>query len=234
MNRPHYGIDAPGVVRNFVLLAVAGLAGGGLLLASHSGLRGFGRPLLWMGGSFALTALAMLASSLWWKFAARDTLLDSIPWRGDERVLDVGCGHGLLLLGAAKRVPRGHATGIDLWSQQDQASNSKEATLRNAELEGVADRVGVQDGDARRLPFGDGSFDVVLSSLAIHNIESAEERATAIREMVRVLVPGGYAGIIDIRHDYAPLLEAGAAPITRKSWSLLFAQMTRSVTARKG
>lgn len=233
MEKPHYGIDAPGVIRNFVILAVAGIVAGSFLLHSDSRFRGLSRPLLTMGIWFAATALVMLFSSLWGKFRARDTLLDSIPWRGDERVLDVGCGHGLLLLAAAKRVPRGHATGIDLWSQVDQAANSKAATLHNAELEGVADRVEVLDGDARKLPFSDASFDVVLSSLAIHNIENAEERATAIREMVRVLSPGGHVGIIDIKHDYSAMLESAGAQCLHKRWSLLFALITRTVVARK-
>ena len=234
MEGPRYGIDAPGVIRNFALLAVGGIAGGWFLHSSGSGLRGFARPLLWMGSWFAITAVVMLGSSLWGKFRARDALLDSIPWSGNERVLDVGCGHGLLLLAAAKRLRGGRATGIDLWSQKDQAANSAQATRRNAELEGVADRVEIMDGDARRLPFADATFDVVLSSLAIHNIEDRDERATAIREMVRVLVPDGYVGIIDIRHDYSSLLEAAGARCIRKRWSLLFALITRTVTARKG
>ena len=69
--------------------------------------------------------------------------------------------------------------------------------------------------------------------LAIHNIEDAGERATAIREMVRVLAPGGYVGIIDIKNDYSSLLESAGAPSIRKRWSLLFALITRTVTARK-
>src|SRR5205823_1073831 len=114
-----------------------------------------------------------------------------IRWRGDERVLDVGCGHGLMLLGAAKRLTSGRATGIDIWSREDQKANSAEATLENARREGVADRVELLTADAREIPFPDGSFDVVISSFAIHNIYDRAQRGRAIREIARVLKPGG-------------------------------------------
>src|SRR5215208_5553655 len=49
------------------------------------------------------------------KYRECERLLDSIPWRGDEIVLDVGCGRGLLLVGAAKRLRTGRAVGVDIW-----------------------------------------------------------------------------------------------------------------------
>ena len=55
------------------------------------------------------------------KFRARDALLNAVRGGGDEQVLDVGCGHGLMLIGAAKRLSSGHATGIDIWQDVDQA-----------------------------------------------------------------------------------------------------------------
>ena len=115
-------------------------------------------------------------------------------------MLDVGCGLGLFLIGAAKRLSTGRAVGIDKWQQEDLSGNNAAGTLRNAMIEAVADRVEVHTGDARKLPFPDASFDVVLSSMALHNIYNAGERQTAVREIARVLAPGGRVLIVDVRH----------------------------------
>src|SRR5262249_24934071 len=139
------------------------------------------------------------------KVAEREKLLARIAWRGDEQVLDLGCGRGLMLIGAAKRLTTGKATGIDIWQAEDLTGNNPEATLENARREGVAARVDVKSADMRELPFPDRSVDVVVSRAAIHNIYSADGRARAIREVARVLKPGGRALIEDIRHhrEYA-------------------------------
>lgn len=101
-------------------------------------------------------------------------------------MLDVGRGLGLFLIGAAKRLSTGRAVGIDKWQQEDLSGNNAAGTLDNATIEGVADKVDVHTGDAPALPFDDGSFDVVLSSMALHNIYNAGARHTAVREIARV------------------------------------------------
>lgn len=234
--RADYGLDAPGVVRTMALLAIS-LIGAGLILravGSPVGQR-LGQTLLWPGGSFAVTAVLMLTSSRFGKLRARDRLLDRLGLRGDETVLDVGCGHGLMLIGAAKRLPRGEAIGVDLWSQTDQHANSSAATLANAEAEGVAARVTVRDGDMRRLPLDDASVDVAVSSLAIHNVATAAGRAQAIREIARVVRPGGRVGILDIAHvgDYARELQAAGWTIERRGITPWIFPPTQELVARK-
>jgi arsenite methyltransferase len=124
-------------------------------------------------------------------------LLDELGLRGDESVLDVGCGRGAVLMLAARRLPVGQAVGADVWRRRDQSGNSRAAAERNAVAEGVRGRVELVDADARDLPFATASFDVVVSSLAISNIAEADGRAQALREAVRVLRPGGRLRIVD-------------------------------------
>ena len=66
--------------------------------------------------------------------------LDQAGLKGDEQLLDLGCGRGAVLIEAARRLPTGRAVGADLWSGRDQSGNSPEATLANAAAAGVADR----------------------------------------------------------------------------------------------
>lgn len=75
-----------------------------------------------------------------------------MPWRGDELVLDVGCGRGLLLIGAAHRLNSGRAVGVDLWVPGAVSGNGPQAVAENATSEGVAGRVELTQGDARGCP----------------------------------------------------------------------------------
>ena len=108
--------------------------------------------------------------------------------------------------------------------------------MNNAKAEGVGSRIKIENADARKLPFGANSFDVVVSSLAIHNIDGNPERAKALREIGRVLKPGGYLAILDIFHtgEYAKLLgQFGFSDVQLSPLTFLWCVPTRTLTARK-
>jgi SAM-dependent methyltransferase len=174
------------------------------------------------------------------KFEVWSRILGDLGLRGDERVLDLGCGRGALLLMAAELLPRGRAVGIDLW-QADQTGNSPDATRHNAELEGVADRIDLHTGDITRLPFADNTFDVAISNVVVHNIPTAACRMAAIDEAVRVLRPGGRLVIANLMHTdqyRARLRELGLTDVQRRDlgWRMWWGGPffpTRLVTATK-
>ena len=149
------------------------------------------------GAYFMLGAVGFLFYSKVGKLGLRERLLDSIPWRGDERVLDVGCGPGLLTVGAAHRVPNGSVVGVDAWNPRAVSGNRAESVLENATIEGVSNRVDVKEGDARKLPFPDGSFDVVVSNFVVHELQARADREQMMREVARVLKPGGHVMLVD-------------------------------------
>jgi ubiquinone/menaquinone biosynthesis C-methylase UbiE len=128
-----------------------------------------------------------------------------------------------MLLGAAARLKSGKATGVDLWQGEDLSGNSPQATLANARAAGVADRVEVRTGDARELPFPDGSFDVIVSTAVLHNIYDAAGRERAVGEIARVLKPGGRVVLADLRHtrQYADVLgRRGLTDVRHRAGSL--------------
>jgi arsenite methyltransferase len=134
------------------------------------------------------------------KVKGRDLVLEKISWRGDEQVLDVGCGRGLRLIGRAHKLTTGRVVGIDTWEAKDQSDNSADAALANAELEGVLHKVEIQTADMRTIPFSDKTFDFVVSHWVVHNLEIEADRMLALNEMVRVLKPGGRVILCDIEH----------------------------------
>jgi SAM-dependent methyltransferase len=145
-----YGLDAPAVVRNLAL--------GGVVAAIVAALAQVLPAVLPMTQSdrnimsvwLALTALALFVTSGWMLYSSkvgklqmRKRVIDALDLRGNERVLDVGCGRGLLLVAAAKRLSKGQVVGLDLWSARDLSGNRPEMALENARREAVEERVKV-------------------------------------------------------------------------------------------
>ena len=199
MARPDYGVDAPDVVRNL-------LGGGLLLIGAGAALRvsemaRFSVGLLLPGAWFTLLGALMLHASLRGKPLLRDRLLGLARISPGMLVVDVGCGRGLLAVGAARLGAR--AVGVDVFRSDDLSDNTLERAQSVVREEGV--QVDLRREDARELHFESGSVDRVLSNLCLHNLYVALDREHALAEIVRVLKPGGVAVISDAQHvdEYA-------------------------------
>ncbi|KAF3453633.1 hypothetical protein FNV43_RR04074 [Rhamnella rubrinervis] len=128
-------------------------------------------------------------------------------WSTVKHALDLGCGRGMLLNAVATQLKKegssGRVVGLD------RSKRTTLSTLRTANMEGVGEYVTCREGDARRLPFGDNYFDVVVSGAFVHTVgkeyghrtvEAAAERMRVVGELVRVLKPGGAGVVWDLLH----------------------------------
>ena len=197
----NYGVDAPKLVRNLFLFAV-------LLYAFAINF-----PVLHFGGVVTHTfsicfitaticfmeGVMMLLYAKVGKFRHRERILNCIDWKGDEMVLDVGTGLGLLMIGAAKHLKGGKSIGTDIWNKNDLSSNNSEWAKLNAVMEGVLDKIEIRNENILATGFADNYFDVILSNLCLHNIYNRQERQKACAEIHRILKPNGTAIISDFK-----------------------------------
>ncbi|SFF35193.1 class I SAM-dependent methyltransferase [Blastococcus tunisiensis] len=116
-------------------------------------------------------------------------LLDQAALRPGQRVLEIGCGTGTLLLLAKEGQPGVAAVGLDP-DLSALARARRKARRRQVELQ-------LDRGYADALPYADGSVDVVLSSFMLHHLP-AGQREQAAREVHRVLRPGGLLHVVDM------------------------------------
>ena len=230
--RPRYGVDGWPYLLGLGGAALTLVPAGAALLAT-------GRPAL--GGlALAVGLAASVPAGLGARYVLvgkermRDQVLDAVAWRGDEDVLDLGCGSGLLGLGAAQRT-RGAVHGVDLWVGKDLSANGPDRLRRNAALLGVADRLVVHCADVRSTGLPGASVDVVLSSMCVHNLPDAEDRLATLDEAVRVLRPGGTIVLSDLAHvedEYAPHLRGRGLEVRTQAVPASFPPQ-RALVARR-
>lgn len=108
------------------------------------------------------------------------------------RVLEVGCGTGILTAKLARRAAR--VTGID--PDPRALARARRKTRRDP-------RVTFDEGFAQHLPYPDGSFDLVYSALMLHHVEEADKQAV-LTEARRVLTPGGALHLVDFAGNHRP------------------------------
>lgn len=138
--------------------------------------------------------------------AAREEYLELLGLAPGERVLDVGCGSGVVTRAIASRVlPGGTVVGAD----------SSPALLalahEYAQAEGLA-AIEWRVADCRELPFADASFDAVIAATVLAHVPGAER---ALAEMVRVTRPGGRVAVFDFDGD-GFLFTHPDRPLTRR------------------
>lgn len=155
-------------------------------------------------------------------------ILDIVALQGSERVLDFGAGSGNLAIAAAQRLKSGRVIALG-----ETASN--ENARSKAKAQGAAEKVRFESFTFPKLSYPDANFDVVLSSRTLSNLETVDDREQAIREMLRVLKPGGRIAIHEIAdaEDYAQLLSAQQLAVSVASSKLPLGLGGRVISATK-
>lgn len=211
MKKINYGIDAPNVIRNFFIIGILFLVLA--IFLPEITIAKIKFQTAQIAFSIALVciieACLMLLYSKVGKFKHRDRMLKLYEWKGDERVLDVGTGLGLLMIGAAKKLTSGKSVGIDIWNNSDLSNNTFNQAKQNVSLENVDSKTEILSENILHTSFADNYFDVVVSNLCLHNIYDKGGRETACKEIFRILKKDGVAIISDFRHtgDYKKTFE---------------------------
>jgi demethylmenaquinone methyltransferase/2-methoxy-6-polyprenyl-1,4-benzoquinol methylase len=138
--------------------------------------------------------LSMGVDRLWRRRTVR-----ALQMQPGHRVLDLATGTGDMALQAANQHAEVEVVGLDP-SRQMLAVG-----LRKVERQGLGGRISLKEGDAQSLPFADQSFDRISMAFGIRNVP---DRSMALREMARVLRPGGRVGILELSEPRNGLLSA--------------------------
>ena len=201
MEKINYGIDAPKVIRNQIIIGI-------LLLGIYIVVSlGFLSAIAFLKISFLSSAIfliiasfLMIAYSRYGKFRHRDRIINLHQWKGNENVLDAGTGLGLLMIGVAKKLDSGKSYGIDIFNSYDLSGNNIDQLKNNIHLENVNDTTEIISENILKTNFSDNYFDVIVSNLCLHNIYNKDERKMACKEIFRILKTGGEAIISDYKH----------------------------------
>jgi len=123
--------------------------------------------------------------------------IEAIEARPGHRVLDLATGTGDVGLLLLDRTPGVEVVGLDPSARMLDVARGKVAGR------GLSDRMTLTQGDAERLPFPDASFDGIVMAFGIRNVP---DRAAALREMARVVRPGGRISILELSEPRSGIL----------------------------
>jgi ubiquinone/menaquinone biosynthesis C-methylase UbiE len=127
----------------------------------------------------------------------KQQLVDGVPLKARQKVLDVGCGTGTLACMLAQAEPKAKVHGLD----------GDQEILRRARDKAAAHQLKIRftHGLSFALPYPDGHFDQVLSSLFFHHLRR-DDKLKTLREIRRVLKPGGGLHVADWGQAQDPLM----------------------------
>jgi len=194
-DKPNYGITA---IKEFSIIGIIGIIGITIFIIGIFQQNIVKYILTIPGGIIGFIGIYLPLSYIFIRpFIFSDNpKRDFILWalkegeiKGDEKILDIGCGTGAVTIKIAKNLSTGKVVGIDVF--KGMSGNSPNIALRNAEIEGVIDKVEIQNGNALDLPFENNSFDIVTMGSVLHEMHTEENVIKALNEVKRVLKPKG-------------------------------------------
>jgi ubiquinone/menaquinone biosynthesis C-methylase UbiE len=121
--------------------------------------------------------------------AARRVLVEQAELEPGHRVLEIGCGTGSLLMRIAHEQPGVALTGLD--------PDPKALERAKAKADAASAQVRLDRGFSDALPYPDASFNRVFSCFMFHHLDGADEKLRTLREVRRVLEPGGQLHLLD-------------------------------------
>jgi arsenite methyltransferase len=198
--KPKYGLYAIKIIA--ILFSVVEIVGLLLLLAGHFVFNN--AYLAICGGIITAFGIYMIVAHLLslYVFIGVDGLRFNriaklLELKGNEYVLDVGSGTGRTAVQIAKRLTTGKLVGIDVWDTMELGGNSPERAYENAEVEGVKGKVEFKFGNVLEIPFDNDVFNIVTCSSVLNNLPGEKNRIKALREIFRVLKPGGKCMLLE-------------------------------------
>lgn len=141
----------------------------------------------------------------------RRALIDAIDPRPGQRILDVATGTGMVAFGLARR----GATVVGLDQSEHMLSGAR---IRAAARPDAADNPSFVQGEAEHLPFTDGEFDALTFTYLLRYVD---DRAATMRELARVVKPGGRIGMVEFGVPASAPLRAAWRVHTRVGLPLL-------------
>jgi len=161
--------------------------------------------------------LSLRRDVAWRRFAVR-----KMQFFDTYHLLDVATGTADLAIDAARRHPDIRVTGVDFVREMLARGRQKIASR------GLADRIRLLQADAMALPFPDGSFDAVGIAFGIRNMP---DRLRALREMRRVLVPGGRIFVLEMNAPQNRLWRGFFAPYLNRILPVIARTFSRNPAA---